>query len=134
MTFTREIQPDVPGRSARASLFVDPEADYLDDHFPDNPMLPGLVMLEVAVRAAAAVWVPRDKPGTAGPTLDRVDCLHVMRRVMPGENLVVTAEVADPLGDGTMQMFRASGFVAGEIAMRARFRLRSFDASERSGR
>jgi 3-hydroxymyristoyl/3-hydroxydecanoyl-(acyl carrier protein) dehydratase len=133
--FTDDIRRDASGRSARASLFVDPQADYLDDHFPGDPTLPGLVMLETAVRAAAAAWSPQEEPGMPGATLDRVDRLQVMRRVVPGETLVVTAEIAEPLADETTQMFTAMGVVAGETAMRARFRLRRFDGeSKRSGR
>jgi 3-hydroxyacyl-[acyl-carrier-protein] dehydratase len=132
--FVNEIRLDVPGRSARSSLFVDPSADYLTDHFPGIPMLPGLVMLEAAVRTAAVVWPPREQPGLTRATLDRVDRLHVMRRVVPGEILEVTAEAIDPLGDHATQMFTAIGVVAGETAMRAKFRLRSFGAGERSGR
>jgi 3-hydroxyacyl-[acyl-carrier-protein] dehydratase len=125
--FTNEIRPDVPGRSARASLFVDPHADYFEDHFPGDPMLPGLVMLEVAVRAAAAVWPEHGETRLPAAALDRVDRLQVMRRVVPGETLVVTAEITDPLEDEATRMFNATAVVAGEIVMRARFRLRSLD-------
>ena len=85
-------------------------------------MLPGLVMLEAAVRAAAAVWTADSTDGLR-PVLDRVERLHVMRRVVPGETLVVTAEVMD--GDGKTQVFNATGVVDGVTAMRATFRLRT---------
>jgi len=123
--FTDDIHVDTPGRSALASLFVDPDADYLTDHFPGAPMLPGLVMLEAAVRAAAAVWLTHQESPVAASTLDWLERLQVVRRVVPGETLVVRTEIADPTGDRETQAFKATGEVAGQIAMRARFRLRS---------
>ena len=68
MKFIDEIHVDVPGRSALASLFVDPDADYLEDHFPGAPMLPlskgasggelSRVMLAIEVVFAGADPVP----------------------------------------------------------------------------
>jgi 3-hydroxyacyl-[acyl-carrier-protein] dehydratase len=133
--FTDEIRPDLSGRSARASLFVDPHADYLDDHFPGDPMLPGLVMLEAAVRAASVVWSENGQCDGGPFVLDRVERLQVTRRVLPGDTLVVTAEIADATEDRTPPLFTAIGVVAGQTAMRATFRLRPLDATaDPSGR
>jgi 3-hydroxyacyl-[acyl-carrier-protein] dehydratase len=115
-------------------LFVEPGADYLQDHFPGDPMLPGLVMLEAAVRAATTVWPADGNRQAAATALDRVERLHVMRRVVPGETLVVTAELTDPGGDEFTRMFKAIGLVAGQTAMRATFRLRLLEATADPGR
>jgi 3-hydroxyacyl-[acyl-carrier-protein] dehydratase len=115
----------VPCRSGQASLFVDPAADYLEDHFPGAPMLPGLVMLEAAVRAAAAVWQAHAGSPMEGSMLDRLDRLQILRRVAPGDTLVVKTEIVEPIEDGDTRTFTAVGEAAGAIVMRARFRLRS---------
>lgn len=134
MKFIDEIHVDVPGRSALASLFVDPDADYLEDHFPGAPMLPGLVMLEAAVRAAAAIWLTREQSPVAVSMLDRLERLQVVRRVVPGETVVVNAEIIEPTENRDTQMFKATGDVTGQIVMRARFRLRSLDAERAASR
>lgn len=125
MKFVDSITVDLAGGTSRALFFVDPAADYLKDHFPGAPTLPGLVMLESAVRAAAALW-DATQSGAAehGAVLDRVERLQVVRRVVPGETLVVDA--ARETGDGGpgAVWFSARGRVGGDPAMRARFRLR----------
>jgi 3-hydroxymyristoyl/3-hydroxydecanoyl-(acyl carrier protein) dehydratase len=121
LRFTDSLIVDPAGGCSTASLFVDPAADYLKDHFPGAPTLPGLVMLESAVRAAAALWESTpDATGASSdgrtPTLAHVERLQIVRRVVPGETFVVEAR---PDGDG----FTARGTVGGETAMRAKFRL-----------
>jgi 3-hydroxymyristoyl/3-hydroxydecanoyl-(acyl carrier protein) dehydratase len=126
--FADNISVDPAGGTSRAVFFVDPSADYLEDHFPGAPTLPGLVMLESAVRAAAALWDATDSaPSGRSATLARVDRLQVVRRVVPGETLLVetTKEPGDAAGR-TMK-FTARGTVGGDPAMRARFSLRRFD-------
>ena len=124
MTFADAIAVNTPAGTAEARLFVAPGADYLLDHFPGAPMLPGLVMLEAAVRAAAALCHARHASSGPEPTLDRVDRLHVLRRVLPGETLRVRADLVEATTDRHTACFSARADVAGETAMRARFRLR----------
>lgn len=125
MRFADSIAVDPAGGTSRALFFVDPAADYLKDHFPGAPTLPGLVMLESAVRAAAALWEATNGGAAGrGALLDRVERLQIVRRVVPGEVLTVDA-TQDPAGaDPGTVWFTARGTVDGGLAMRARFRLR----------
>src|SRR5262245_36428997 len=89
-------------------------------------MLPGLMMLESAVRAAGALWSTR-APGVTshGVVLDRVDRLHIVRRVSPGETLTMRVSSIEAYGDPKTALFRAEGVVGEEWAVRVRFRLRA---------
>jgi len=129
LKFTDSIAVDAAGGTSRALLFVDPAADYLKDHFPGAPTLPGLVMLETAVRAAAAFLEASDSDAMRGTTLKQVERLQIVRRVVPGETLAVETaiEKRDP---GTF-WFTARGTVGTDMAMRARFRLGSVSGSRR---
>jgi 3-hydroxymyristoyl/3-hydroxydecanoyl-(acyl carrier protein) dehydratase len=125
MRFADSISVDLAGGTPRAVFLVDPSADYLKDHFPGAPTLPGLVMLESAVRAAAALWDATHTTGSGrSATLARLERLQIVRRVVPGETLLVetTKEPGDAAGR-TMN-FTARGTVGGDPAMRARFSLR----------
>lgn len=125
MKFIDVIRVDLGARAAEGSLFVDPGDDYLKDHFPGAPMLPGLLMLEAAVRTAAALWAASGAPPVAAAVLEQVDRLQVVRRVVPGKTLSVHVVFAvDPSGDHTAR-FTARGSVDGETVVRATFRLRA---------
>ena len=131
MRFVDDIRIDATRDSVEASLFVDPLADYLTDHFPGAPMLPGLLMLESAVRAAGALWSTRAPGITAdGVVLDRVDRLHIVRRVSPGETLTMRVSSIEPTSDAHTALFRAEGVVGEEWAVRVRFRLRALKSGD----
>jgi len=90
LRFADAITVDLAGGTSRALFFVDPAADYLKDHFPGAPTLPGLVMLESAVRTAAALWDATDTAESdRTATLAHVERLQIVRRVVPGETLLV---------------------------------------------
>jgi 3-hydroxymyristoyl/3-hydroxydecanoyl-(acyl carrier protein) dehydratase len=125
LRFTDSIAVDTAGGTSRALLFVDPTADYLKDHFPGAPTLPGLVMLETAVQAAAAL-LEATRPGAEGATLTHLERLQIVRRVVPGETLTVVTTI-----DIETCGFTARGTVGGDTAMRARFRLDPVTGSRR---
>lgn len=131
MNLPDSILIDLAAGTAEGALHVDPGAEYLQDHFPGAPMLPGLLMLEVGVRVAAALW-SATQPPVGGAVLEHLERLQVVRRVLPGETLRVVAARA---GDGEVEPARAwfavRGTVGAEMAVRAKFRLRAIDAGHR---
>lgn len=145
MGFTDKIEVDAANRFAEATLRVNPQAEYLTDHFPEMPVLPGLLMLEAAVRAASALWREIENEGAPRvakrraefASLARVERMSVSRRVAPDEVLIVRAEMIESAQkfnadnaqrDERRAMFAARAFVGGETAMRARFALRRASA------
>jgi 3-hydroxyacyl-[acyl-carrier-protein] dehydratase len=126
---TDSIRVNAAAGTAEASLHVHADAGYLKDHFPGAPMMPGLLMLEVCVRAAAALWVA-SHPQMAGAVLEHLERLQVVRRVVPGETLrVEVARAAAAVEEAGRARFAAVGSVGGEMALRAKFRLRAVEAT-----
>lgn len=69
--------------------------EYLQDHFPTFPVLPGVMMLEAMVQAGRKLA----DPGRADPTplvLSRVRALKYGKFVKPGATLQVRVERAKP--------------------------------------
>jgi 3-hydroxymyristoyl/3-hydroxydecanoyl-(acyl carrier protein) dehydratase len=124
--FTDRITIHPASASAEASLFVDPSAEFLRDHFPGRPILPALIMLESAVRTATALWAARRPETTAvGVVLDRVARLQVTREVEAGQTLTLRAGLENAAEPGLEATWvDAVGLVDGEQAVRMRFRLR----------
>src|SRR5207247_7489323 len=124
VTFVDEIRVDPDAGWAEGTLFVDPRADYLKDHFPGFPTLPGLLMLEASVRTAAALWAASAMPPQGGAVLEHVDRLQVVRRVVPGETLRVRVTATREPRQPATASFTARGAVDEETAVRVSFRLR----------
>lgn len=82
--------------------------EYLQDHFPDFPVLPGVMMLEAMTQAARALVQPiaDAKAAQAGqPTprlvLGQVRALKYGRFVKPGRAIRVEVTLSKDPGDGT---------------------------------
>ena len=113
--------------------------EYLADHFPRFPVLPGVLMLEVMVQAARRLLNAR-----AGRlVLGSVKGLKYGAMVRPGETLEVEVTVGERREDGSF-MCRGTGVVrrpgrrnaektdgAGETAVSGRFTMRPIAVGER---
>ena len=62
--FVDEILDLVPGESARARWHVDPDAAFFAGHFPGNPILPGVIIVEALAQTGALAALA--DPDTAG--------------------------------------------------------------------
>lgn len=102
-----------------AAKRIDPTADYLRDHFPGFPVLPGVFMLEAMVQAA------RELMGDAGANhvLGRVRALKYGRFVRPEEEMRVEVFRAGSTPEGWAD-FRGEVTVDGQPCASGRVALR----------
>jgi 3-hydroxyacyl-[acyl-carrier-protein] dehydratase len=101
--FIDEILDLVPGESARARWHVDPEAAFFAGHFPGNPILPGVIIVEALAQTGALAALA--DPGTAGKLalFGGIGQARFRRVVRPGEDLVLETTLTrrrGPLGQG----------------------------------
>jgi 3-hydroxyacyl-[acyl-carrier-protein] dehydratase len=102
--------------------------EYLADHFPTFPVLPGVMMVETLVQAARHMLADR---GDRRLVLGEVRALKFGSFVRPGEALEVEVTVSKVLDDGAVQC-RGTGRVRrhgqepdkGETAVSGRFTMR----------
>lgn len=107
--------------------------EYLQDHFPTFPVLPGVLMLEAMVQAAREL--SSDRPD--GPlVLGSVRAVKYGQFVQPGSTLVVEV-VRKGVGEGGGEEFRGEGTVevGGErrVAVSGRFTLRPIRVGKADG-
>ena len=111
----------VDGDTATGSRAVTGADDFLDDHFPGFPILPGVMMLEALVQAASG-WVARSglRPAEAEPlVVHEVKKVTYAAMVRPGETLEVRVELKKR--DGDRFAFQGTGTVNGREAVKGRF-------------
>ena len=101
--------------------------EYLADHFPTFPVLPGVLMIETLVQAARRMLASR---GDARLVLGEVQALRFGSFVRPGEALQVEVALHKALEDGVF-LCRGTGRVRrfaagepGETAVSGRFTMR----------
>jgi 3-hydroxyacyl-[acyl-carrier-protein] dehydratase len=119
-----------PGESVTAIKNVSLAEEYLADHFPGYPVLPGVMMLECLVQTGA--WLMRSTEDFRYSTilLKQAKALKYNNFVRPGQTLTVTATVHSR-GEREY-VFKGSGTVEGKSAVSARVTLEQFNLSDRN--
>jgi 3-hydroxyacyl-[acyl-carrier-protein] dehydratase len=117
-----------PGKSITAVKAVSLSEEYLGDHFPRFPVLPGVFMLEAMTQAAA--WTIRLGEDFA----HSIVVLRAARNVKygdfvePGRVLTVRAEVVSQ--DATRTKVKASGMVGERTSLTARLELERYNLAD----
>ena len=76
-----------PGQSVVAELDVSPDLSLFQGHFPDYPVLPGVILMEALAQAASfSVLVDRGDEGATG-FLTGIDGAKFRRQVRPGDTV-----------------------------------------------
>jgi 3-hydroxyacyl-[acyl-carrier-protein] dehydratase len=102
--------------------------EYLADHFPTFPVMPGVLMLEALVQAAS--WLVRVVQDFRHSVVVLGEARNVNYKsfVSPGKTLEVTAEALN-IGEAQSE-FRASGHCGGQEIVKARLWLRHYNLAD----
>ena len=111
-----EVIELVPGERVVARKHVRADEWYLAGHFPDNPIMPGVLMVEALAQAGAVGVLSQPENRGKLALFAGIDDLRFKRIVRPGETLDLVCEleqVRGPIGRG-----RGRVSVGGELAVR----------------
>lgn len=119
-----------PQESLRAVKNLSLAEEYLADHFPGFPVLPGVLMLEALVQSAG--WLIRASEDFASSTilLKQAKALKFNSFVTPGKTLAL--QVTLKKRDGGIWDFQGNGTIDGESAVSARITLEAFNLADRN--
>ncbi len=127
-TFVDRILELEPGRKITTLKVLSLAEEYLADHFPRFPVMPGVLMLESMTHAGA--WLVRASEDFAHSMVLLKEARNVKfaKFVAPGQVLTVTAEIIKQ--DGRETHLKTQGTVSGEPAVMGRLVLERFDLGE----
>lgn len=119
------IEQIEPGKRIVTSKALSLAEEYLADHFPAFPVMPGVLMIEAMVQAAA--WLVRVEQDFARSmvVLTTVRNVKYTYFVKPGNILRCEVEALE-IGPDTSK-FKAAGYVGDRQAVAGRIELRSFN-------
>jgi 3-hydroxyacyl-[acyl-carrier-protein] dehydratase len=120
-----------PGRSIVTTKALSLAEEYLQDHFPSFPVLPGVLMLEAMTQSAA--WLVRLHQNFSKSIvlLKKTQNVRYANFVAPGDLLRCEVEVVT-LNDETAK-FKGTGYVGDQIAVNGKLELTSFNLAETKG-
>ncbi|KPK84821.1 MAG: hypothetical protein AMJ81_04730 [Phycisphaerae bacterium SM23_33] len=118
-----------PGKRIVGAKSLSLAEEYLADHFPAFPVLPGVLMLEAMVQTAA--WLLRIEQNWANSLIELSAARNVRYGsfVAPGHSLRVEVELVELAG--RTAAFKGVGVVDGERqAVQGRLELRCFNVAD----
>jgi len=118
-----------PGKRIVAVKRLEPDEEYLKDHFPGFPVMPGVLMLEAMFQAGAWLTYASEDFQHAVVVLKEARNIKFADFVEPGEQLVVTAEMVGQ--DGPLVKLKAQGVVGDSVAVSGRLVLDRFNEGDR---
>lgn len=126
--FIDEILELVPGESAHARWTLPADAPFLVGHFPGEPIMPGVIIIEALAQtgALAALSLPENKGRLA--LFAGIEKARFRRPVRPGETLDMTTRVTrqrGPIGEA-----QATATVDGAVACQAVLRFAIVDRDD----
>ena len=103
-----------------AESYVDPNMDVFKGHFPDMPIMPGVLLIETVAQAGALIIAmnTETKPGSF-TAFSGVETAKFRRPVYPGDKLVV--KVAILRSRGGFYKFEGSATVEGQTVVELKF-------------
>jgi 3-hydroxyacyl-[acyl-carrier-protein] dehydratase len=113
----------VPGERALAVKTFSPDEDFLEDHFPGFPVIPGALLAE-AMGQTGGWLIAYGEEFRRWPLLTMIDGVKLRRFVRPGEELRLSAVVRSSTADSYEVQGEAS--VAGARVAEGRFLFRAF--------
>lgn len=116
--FVDTVAVDAAAGRATAAKLVSVNEEYFQGHFPNVPLMPGVLMLEALTQTASVLLLAR--PGTTASTdvaLRGVEDVKFRRHVVPGDRL--TVEVTIDRVRGPIARVRGQAEVDGAVVVEA---------------
>ncbi len=122
-----ELEPCVHITAVKSLTMTE---EYLADHFPHFPVMPGVLMLEALTQAGA--WLVRVSEDFAHSivVLKQANNVKYAQFIEPGQTLAVTAEVLK--FDDKEVKLKAYGTVGGRIILNARLTLACYNLADKN--
>lgn len=118
-----------PGESITALKVLSLAEEYLQDHFPRFPVMPGVLMLEAMYQASALLVFETEDFRHSTILLKEARNVKYADFVQPGETLVVHAELLKL--EESLAVLKARGTVGNEAVVSGKLVLERFNVSDR---
>ncbi len=128
LTLVDRIVDLEPGKQIRATKCLTMLEDYLQDHFPRFPVMPGVLMLESMYQTAAWLLRATDDFAHSMVLMSEVKNVKYSDFVEPGQTLCLHAELLK--SDERFATLKCSGTVENRIAVRGRLVLERFNLAD----
>ena len=98
-----EVEDYTPGESAIAYKHVKEDEYYFKGHFPENPIMPGVLIVESLAQTGAVAILSMEENKGKNALFGGIDKLRFKKQVVPGDTLKLEVKIIKkkgPIGIG----------------------------------
>ncbi len=121
--FVDELQSLTPGESAQGSYRIRGDEAFLAGHFPDSPLMPGVILIEALAQLGGIVaQSDPNLPPLSNLRLTAVRNAKILGAAEPGHQLQIEARLSGRLGnlvqvEGTVRLEDGTEVLRASIAL-----------------
>jgi 3-hydroxyacyl-[acyl-carrier-protein] dehydratase len=123
------------GQSIITEKFVPMDLDILTGHYPNMPILPGVLLCEAVFQSGALLIAlshrTSDSLGATVPVLTRISAARFKRSAYPGDTLRVSVRQTEALAN--VAFFKGNLTIAGKSALQVEFACARVTADQAAG-
>lgn len=95
MLFVDDIHEIRYGEYVKGVKNVSNNEPWAIGHFPDEPVFPGVLMIETMAQIGGFMFYSENREASLKAYLSKIDEVKFLKKVFPGEQLVVEATLAE---------------------------------------
>lgn len=106
-----------PGKRAVAKKCVSYNEPFFQGHFPGEPVMPGVLVVEALAQTGAIAILSLEKNKGKTAYFAAINSAKFKRKIIPGDVLMLETEIIK--SKGPMGIGKATAFVDGKVALQA---------------
>lgn len=91
---------------------------FFQGHFPNNSVMPGVLIVEALAQAGGFIAIPRNSPDKYDTYFLKIDNCKFKHKVVPGDTLILKMELMHPIRRGICEM-KGTAYVGDKVAAEA---------------
>lgn len=111
-----KVEEYIPGESCTAYKYIKEDEYYFKGHFPGNPIMPGVLMVEALAQTGAVAILSMEENKGRNALFGGINNLKFKKQVVPGDTLKLEVKIIKkkgPIGIG-----EALATVDGKVAVK----------------
>ena len=111
------VEELIPGQRAVAKKCVTYNEPFFQGHFPGEPVMPGVLIIEALAQAGAVAILSKEENRGKPAYFAAIDSAKFKKKVIPGDILILETEIIK--SKGPMGIGKATATVDGKLAVTA---------------